>query len=411
MPRFTNITASVDKAPEKDTTGRKNPVQNYPALYPHYFYLQWHITERCNWRCRHCYQLESEKENKELSLGNLLKIFRQYLRLIGYFNTLGPRRSRLSITGGEPLVRNDLFDFLKKISRYNKYFFLSIFTNGSLITREAAERLKALGVRQVQVSLEGLQRNNDIIRGDGAFLKTIRAVKILVGLNVNVAVSVTLTRKNVSDIPELIRLCKRLGVRGLGLRRLVPIGRGVRLMEDMLNPLELRRVYAYIQREWEKTNRQGRGHSLFRLSRGCEEGIFSREVNQPLNSCAVMDGRCLIVLHNGDVVPCRRLPIRLGNALEEDLIRIFYTSDRLRQLRNLNNASALCLDCSCFESCLSGARCISHAYFDKISVPDPQCWKLFKKLPAPNLYDGTVEKSSPRQRVHPRLLPIDKNGR
>jgi radical SAM protein with 4Fe4S-binding SPASM domain len=355
--------------------------------------------------------LESEKENKELSLGNLLKIFRQYLRLIDYFNTLGPRQSRLSITGGEPLVRRDLFDFLKKISRYNKYFFLSIFTNGSLITREAAERLKALGVRQVQVSLEGLQRNNDIIRGDGAFLKTIRAVKILVGLNVNVAVSVTLTRKNVSDVPELIRLCKKLGVRGLGLRRLVPIGRGAQLTGDMLNPLELRKIYAYIQREWEKTNREGRRHSLFRLSRGCEEGIFSQEAKQPLNSCAVMDGRCLIVLHNGDVIPCRRLPIRIGNALEEDLIRIFYTSDKLKQLRNLNNASDLCLNCDFFENCLSGAKCISYAYFDKISVPDPQCWRLFKKLPSPNLFESTDDKLNPRQRVHFRLLPVDKNGR
>lgn len=381
----------------------------YPALNPLYFGLQWHITERCNWHCRHCYQQEDIDINKELSLENLLKVFRQYLRLIRHFGTLGPHKARLSITGGEPLLRNDLFPFLKKIYKYNKYFSPTIFLNGSLITEENAERLKSLGVKEVQVSLEGLERNNDIIRGDGAYQKTMKAIKILVGLKINVAVSMTLTRQNVSDVPALIQICKNLGVRGLGLRRLVPIGRGRQLKDDILNPLELKKFYIYIQREKDKMKNKSHGYSLLHLTRGCEESMFSQEVKQPLNNCAVLDGRALVVLPNGDVVPCRRLPIKIGNVLDEDLIKIYYTSDKLKQLRNLNNASDLCSDCVYFDRCFSGAKCISYAYFNKISVPDPQCWRLFKKLPDPNLFKNMKDRLDEKQRVHFRLLRGVKN--
>lgn len=381
----------------------------YPTLYPQYFYLQWHITERCNWHCRHCYQQEEIDINKELSLENLLKVFRQYLKLIRHFGTLGPDKTRLSITGGEPLVRDDLFLLLKKIHKYNKYFYLTIFSNGSLITKENAKKLKSLGVKDVQVSLDGLERNNDIIRGDGAYQKTIRAIRILVKLKVNVVVSFTLTRQNVSDVPRLIQICKDLGVHGLGLRRLVPIGRGRQLKDDMLNPLELRKFYIYLQKEKDKIKNKSHGYRLIHLRRGCEEGIFSQEVKQPLGNCAVLDGRGLVVLSNGDVVPCRRLPIKIGNVLDEDLIKIYYTSDKLKQLRNLNNASGLCMDCIYFDSCLSGAKCISYAYFNKISVPDSQCWKLFKKLPDPNLFKDVKDRLSKRQRVYSRLFPINKN--
>ena len=380
----------------------------YPALNPQYFILQWHITERCNWHCRHCYQQEDTDINKELSLENLLKVFRQYLKLIRHFGTLGPDKTRLAITGGEPFLRKDFLLFLEKIYKYNKYFFLSIFSNGSLITTKNAKELKSLGVRVVQVSLEGLEENNDIIRGEGAYQKTMAAIKILLELKMNVTISLTLTKQNVSDIPLLIRLCKELGIHTLGLRRLVPIGRGKQLKDSLLTPLELREFYIYIQKEKEELRKNA---GLRFLSCGCEEGLFAQEIKRPLSHCGVIDGRVVVILPNGDVIPCRRLPIKIGNVLNEDLIRIYYTSDKLKQLRNLNNAYDLCRNCIYFDNCLSGAKCISYAYFNKISAPDPQCWRLFKKLPNPNLFKEMEDKLDKRQRVHFQLLPVNKDGR
>jgi len=375
----------------------------YPNLFPHHFTLQWHITQRCNWHCKHCYH--ENNKSQELSLDNLLKVFKQFLALIKHLGTLGPSNARLSITGGEPLVREDLFDLLREIRREDKYFFLNIFTNGSLITEENARNFKSLGVKQVQLSLEGLEKNNDIIRGKGAYQKTMRAVEKLLQLNIAVVISMTLTAKNISDVPMLIKTCKRMGIKGLGIRRLVPIGRGKELIKSMISPVRLRDFYNYIEKEREKTSRHRKKYrDSFIITRGCEEAIFSQETKKILNNCGILDGRALVVLENGDVVPCRRLPVKIGNVLKDDLLNIYYNSEKLRQLRNLNNAHDLCKKCVYFTSCLSGAKCISYAYFNKISVPDPQCWSFFKRLPSMEMFKDIEDKLIKRQRIHPRFL-------
>lgn len=370
------------------------------ALYPRYFILQWHITERCNWHCRHCYQ--EERYMKEgLPLAELLKIFRQYLELIKHFGTIGPRYTRLSFTGGEPLLRKDFFLFLERIHKYNKYFYLSVLSNGSLIDNENAYRLKSLGVDAIQVSLEGMEKNNDAIRGPGAFQKTIKAIEILTKSKINVSVSFTLTKQNIADILPLVKLCEELGISRLGIRRFVPLGRGKALKDVLLSPRELRKIYLYIEkkhRELEKEN-----SNLKFISRGCEEGIFSQDARRPLSFCGVVGGRTLVILPSGDVIPCRRLPIKIGNALEKSLLTLYYGSERLEELRNLNNAHQFCKKCLCFDRCLSGAKCISYAYFNKLHVPDPQCWGIFKELPQPSLFKRYEEKISRRYRVYPYL--------
>jgi radical SAM protein with 4Fe4S-binding SPASM domain len=371
-------------------------------LRPRYFFLQWHITERCNWHCKHCYQ-EEDYIRKEVPFNRLIEIFKQYLRLIKCLGTIGYQRTRLSITGGEPLLREDFFLFLERIYKYNRYFFLSILSNGSLINKENARRLKALGVRAVQVSLEGKEQRNDYIRGRGSFQKTINAIKILVEAGIMTSVSLTLTKQNISDISYLIDLCEKNGISGLGLRRLVAIGRGRSLKSNLLSPMDLKKIYSYIEQKQKELKRK---NSRLSLIRGCEEGIFSQQVNYPLNlnSCAVIEGRGLVVLPNGDLIPCRRLPIKIGNIFEKDLVTLYYTSDKLAQLRNLNNAHRLCKECPYFNYCLSGAKCISYNYFNKLSTPDPQCWRLFNELPKQNLFEKEKERVSRKHRISYRFF-------
>ncbi|MFA6358391.1 MAG: radical SAM protein [Candidatus Omnitrophota bacterium] len=370
-------------------------------LRPRYFALQWHLTERCNWHCQHCYQEENHTK-KELPLQDLVNIFRQYLRLIKYFGTLGPARTRLVLTGGEPLLRDDLFLFLEKIYKYNKYYSLALLSNGSLITDDNAARLKALGVKIFQVSLEGLEENNDAIRGKGAFQKTIKAIEILVKLKVNVVVCLTLTENNISDVPKLVCLCEKIGVSQLGLRRFVTIGRADGIKDCFLTPSRLKKFYLYLEQERKRLQKR---KSKLRLIGGCDESIFCQELKRPLINCGVTEGRILTVLSDGQVVPCRRLPIKVGNALENNLRHIYYTSGKLKQLRNLNNIFKPCQECSYFDNCLSGARCISYAYFGRFSSPDPQCWKMFKSLPDPKLLRNKIDTIKRKERVHFTLLP------
>ncbi|MFC1658040.1 radical SAM protein [Candidatus Omnitrophota bacterium] len=371
------------------------------TLRPRYFTLQWHLTERCNWHCGHCYQ-EEEYTKKELPLKGLLAIFKQYLRLIRYFRTLGPERTRLVLAGGEPLLREDLFLFLEKIHQYKKYFFLSMLSNGSLLSNASARRLRLLGVEVFQVSLEGLEKNNDAIRGNGSFAKTLRAIEILTKAKIDVAVSLTLSKANLSDIPGLVRLCEQTGVSQLGIRRLVPMGRARTAKKNLLAPLSLKRFYLDLDKERSRLQRK---KSNLKLVGGCDESVFASEVTRPLINCGVTESRILTILPNGEVIACRRLPIRLGNAMDKSLIDIYYNSKKLKQLRNLNNSFSSCRECPYFYGCLSGAKCVSYAYFGKISVPDPQCWQLFKRMPHPGFFQYKRDFIKREQKVHFTLLP------
>ncbi len=352
-------------------------------LFPYHFIIQWHITERCNWRCKHCYQ-ESE-EQEELSFKDLKKIFQQCIDLFEALK-IPPNRTYINIGGGEPFLREDFFGFLELLE---KRFFLSrvgIMTNGSLITDSVAKDLKKMGVERIQVSLEGLEKTNDEIRGKGSFKKIIKTIRILRKYGLSVRVSLTVTKRNWEELGELAMYLKSIGVHALGARRFVPRGRGVQLKDLLLSPVELRDFYVKrgnLKKELDE-------HGKFVLTPGCEDGIFYsqftsqrkhlRSINIRRDWCAVGKFH-LTVFVNGKVLACRRLPIVVGDALRETLLEIWFNSDILWKLRSPDNYHYLCRNCPYFDKCFSGAKCISYAYFNKLFMPDPQCWRLFEKLP------------------------------
>jgi len=367
-------------------------------LKPASFILQWHITERCNWNCTHCYQ--NTFDYPDLPFNLLIKIFHQYVRFIKTINTIGPSYTRIQITGGEPLLRKDFFKLLEKIQKFKKYFSLFLLTNGSLITDKKAIWLKSLGIDGIQLSLEGMESKNDTIRGRGTFQKIIKAIEILVKRKIPVGISFTISKFNISDVPAVIDLCDKLGVTRLAIRRLVPLGRGERYNSQLLSPRELKKIYSYI----EECNKKREWKSLKAISRGCEGGIFYQEIEEPLDTCGVVKGCVLTVLSNGDVVPCRRLPIRIGNIFNKNLLDIYYNSKILERLINLDNYDRVCKSCPYFDWCLSGARCVSFAYFKRLFAPDPQCWRIFEKLPLPDYYRNKKFKLSKRKKIHISLL-------
>ena len=353
-------------------------------IKPKIFNCQWHITERCNWRCKHCYQ--SECPTPDLSLEELFKILDQYLYLIKKWE-LPPGRARLNLTGGEPFVRKDLFQFLERVSAEARVYGYSwsLMSNGSLIDEEKLIKLKELGLRSFQVSIEGMEKNTDEIMGRGAFEKVIRAIKLLVAANIRTAVSFTLTKKNLKDVPSLVKLCEKLGVSTLGTRRLIPWGRGKELAEYILEPQELKKYYLSIK---EINKKLAKKKSKLMVGIGCESGIFNEDIladpdsNMPIILCGVVSGRCLTIMANGDLLHCRRLPIVMGNALKDNLYDIWY-SQPMVDLRNLDKSHPFCKRCPNFPNCFGGAKCVTYGYTGKLNIPDIQCWRAYKTLDQP----------------------------
>ena len=103
---------------------------------PQSFHLQWHITERCNLACKHCY-FDPKFLKNELSLEQLFKILDDYLKLIKKWG-LPRQNSRISITGGEPMVREDFFEFLEECYKNRERTRYGVLINGILLNEENA---------------------------------------------------------------------------------------------------------------------------------------------------------------------------------------------------------------------------------------------------------------------------------
>lgn len=343
---------------------------------PRSLILQWHITERCNWRCKHCYQ--ESYTTPEMDLEMLEKVLNQYVALVKKWQ-IPKNHARIQITGGEPMLRQDFFQFLGKVYKLSEYFHFTVMSNGSFLTKENAKILKLFGISGLQVSLEGLEKTNDEIRGEGSFKKILKAIEVLVWAGIPARVSITLSKKNRPEIKDLAKTLAPLGVKTIGARRIVPWGSGVQFKDEVLEPCELRKFY----KEVEEINKAmiKKGYEL-RIGGGCENGVFNDEISAPglmsFNHCGVVDGRILVLLPNGDVLPCRRLPIKIGNIYEKSLEEIYY-SPLYEAWRNQEDLTKECRSCSNFENCLGGAKCVTYAMTGK-TAPDVQCWKLFNNL-------------------------------
>lgn len=359
---------------------------------PKSFHLQWHITERCNLNCSHCYQ-DPELMSEEASFENLVCILDNFVDLIKKWN-LPKRAVRVSITGGEPLIRNNFFDFLEKVESYKEFFKYGILTNGVLINEEKLEKIKERNVDYLQISIEGLKVTNDKIRGDGVYENIIETTDLIKNnSDIDLAYSLTASKNNLDEIPKVIKLADEKNV-GLGIRRHVPYGRGKQMMQDMLSPDQLRALWHYII----KNN--------LNVHLGCEDDILIQDLPEYRTAGCSAGYLSFTVMPNGDVYPCRRLPLFSGNLLKESFEDIYYNSEIMKKIRDLNNLNDVCGECPNVDRCNGGAKCLSQGYFGDYSNPDPHCWRLFNELPDPDL---KWRKTPQRKKINNKWVNFDES--
>ncbi len=343
-------------------------------IKPYSFHLQWHITERCNLHCKHCYQ-NPDFIKQELSFLQLKEILEKFLEQIKKWN-IPKERVRISVTGGEPMIRKDFFDFLELLHKNNSFIFYGVLTNGIFLDKENVKKIKDSGVNYVQLSLEGLEKTNDEIRGKGTFKKIIKAAKLLKEEGISVNFSTTITKINFKEIPALLKLSKEMGI-FLSVRRMVTQGNAKGLEKDLLNAREIRMLWHYIF----EANKES-GNNCVGI--GCEDGMLVQDFPKTSISGCSAGYMSFTVLPNGDVYPCRRLPIFSGNILKNSFEDIYF-SKIFQDLRNINNVNDVCYNCPYYQRCLGGAKCLSLGFFNDYTAPDPNCWRLFEKLPNPKV--------------------------
>ncbi len=357
------------------------------ALKPKSFHLQWSITERCNLNCKHCYK-DQKLIDEELSIAKELEILDKFISQVDKWRLL-KESTRISFTGGEPLVKDGFLKLLKKCKENHHKFSYGILSNSLLMNVPYVEKLKELEVDYIQISLEGMKQKNDYIRGDGMFDKIIKSAKIVQNNEIPINFSMTVSEINLDDVPKLIKLGKEMNV-PIAIRRLVPIGNAENIKDLLLSPERVRQLWQYI---FEVNQRAWSGVGI-----GCEDGIASQDfVNYNPASCSA-GYASFTVMPNGDVYPCRRLPIYSGNLITQSFQEI-YDSKQMKALRDMNNVNDVCYKCPHFDKCQGGAKCISSAYFNDFRAPDPQCWRLFDQLPKNSL---KWRKTNREDKISPR---------
>ncbi len=336
------------------------------------FHIQWHINENCNLRCKHCYQ--DKYMHHGLDLDRMKKIVDNYFIAINKWGN----SPEFSITGGEPLLNPNLFPLLDYIKLKDKNTRIAILTNGTLITSEIAKKIKKRGVNLVQVSLEGSTRElNDDIRGRGTYDKILRAIKVLKSEKINTSVHIVLSEKNKKDVKNYIELAKKVGVDMLTFSNLVPFGSGEAMKDLLIAPQELKALYGLINREAEKLERLHK-KPVIRRTRTLWCNFDESMCNSKIGGLCPVGLSTLTILSDGKVMPCRRMPIIIGDLTYQNFFEIWYGSEVLWKVRDKKKI-AKCGKCKFLDKC-GGCRGLAYVYFGDYLAPDPQCWLINKEL-------------------------------
>lgn len=342
-------------------------------LDPFDFFVQMHLTERCNLACSHCYQAGSAP--REMSLPEIKSAVRAIADTIHTWSEIYdmPFSPSFNVTGGEPLLRNDLKEILRTIS--DSGFGIFLLTNGTLVDKAISRMLAAIPVTGVQVSLEGPQDIHDMIRGKGGFASAIRGARHLLDAGITVTFNVTLSEINAAYFPDMISLATRVGVQKLGFSRLVPYGRGLSLIDRMLKPEKVRSVYEQILSYNTPGLQIATGDPLAsQMQAGAD---ISKAGDFPLGGCAAAVSG-VTILPDGTLSPCRRLGISIGNLLTDSFREIWANSPVLNALRDKKAYKGKCSVCPRWAGC-RGCRAIAYAYSlsqgrADFLEHDPQCW-------------------------------------
>lgn len=299
------------------------------------FGFQWHITDRCNLRCVHCYQdtfapLPSENISNLKSLADRI------------FKSLPDSRISVNLTGGEPLLVPYLFELIDHLQGFENLEEIHLITNGTVATAEVLEGIRrSEKIRYLKVSMEsGIHEVNDMIRGVGNLAKVSdNVLRYQQKTEKPVVLMVTLGGYNLDTIEETVRYAGFIRASGIIFERFIPLGHGRKLDSQVLSADEWSQAVASIARA-SKTGADPRALASYRAFWLWLDSEKSEKLQGAL--CNLGD-ESMALMPDGTVYPCRRLPVSVGNALSEPFSKILshlkdYRADAETSCRALAHA-------------------------------------------------------------------------
>ncbi len=322
--------------------------------------IAWEITRRCNLACIHCRGSSlNEDYEGELSTDEARSLVDH---ISDHFSPT------IILTGGEPLMRSDVFDLARYIVGRGLRAVLA--TNGTLVSPDIAKDIKNSGISRVSVSIDGsTEEEHDSFRGvKGAFKGALLGIEALKAAGVPFQINVTVTKRNVGSLEGIFSLSKELGAAALHTFLLVPTGRGEGLLRDELTPEEYEDVlnWFYDKRVKDRSMefKATCAPHYYRIirQRAKKDGIpFTKEnfgVDYITRGCLGGISFCFIS-YCGVVQPCGYLEIPCGDIRKTPFKEIWERSQVFLSLRDQSNCKGKCGVCEFFRVC---GGCRARAY-------------------------------------------------
>jgi len=335
--------------------------------------IYWEVTRACDLACRHC-RAEASPMPDPAELTR-----REGLELIERLVDFGPPLPHLVLTGGDPIVRADLFELIA--TARERSFEVAVAPSGTpRFTAEIVAALAGAGVGAISLSLDGSDAaRHDHLRGvPGCFDRTLAAARVCASAKLAFQVNTLVSAETLDDLPGIYRLAAALGAARWSLFFLVSVGRGTvlepitseaceRLFERLLDmggdggPVITTTEAPHFRRVvLERARRAGRGEAA--LPRG------------PMgHGAGIRDGNgIMFISHTGEVWPSGFLPLSAGNVRTADPVALYRHSELFRTLRSVNLLRGRCGRCEHAEAC-GGSRSRAYSASGDPLGEDPLC--------------------------------------
>lgn len=345
-----------------------------------YFSFQWHITEACDQRCKHCYIFAQNacKKIDQMTWGEM----QSTLANIEEFCSKFGRTPYLYLTGGDPILHPDFWKLMDLLKEKGIQF--TIMGNPFHLTDEVCRRLKESGCVRYQLSIDGNRETHDWFRKPGSFDLTLQKIGTIRKAGIRSIIMTTVSDRNIGEIPEIIDTVVENKADVFAFGRYVPSG-GEGDRSNGISPERFRKLLDTCYKKYRAYEAQGvetyfnlKDH-LFTLYE-YEEGIFrlpeDREEGMIYGGCNC--GSCHItILPTGEVYACRRVAeSKVGNVYEDRLSDLWLK--QMEEYREYEKFSK-CSKCELLGYC-RGCPAVAKGTSGSFYAPDPQCWKTVNSL-------------------------------
>ncbi len=334
--------------------------------------VAWETTRNCNLNCVHCRAAATcGPYTGELDTQAGLKLLDQIAEVA---------KPIIILTGGEPLLRDDIFDLAKYGN--DKGLRMVMAPNGTLVTPSVASKMADAGIQRISVSLDGATaQEHDRFRGvEGAYQGALDGIANAKAAGVEFQINTTITKTNLDQIPKIFALAESLGAVAHHIFLLVPTGRGKYIVDQAIDAQEYEKTLNWFYEQRDKTSLQLKATCAphyYRIlrQRAREDGqkvtFESHGLDAVTRGCMAGAGFCF-VSHQGIVQPCGFLELNCGDVTQQSFGEIWRYSNHFQKLRDFGQLEDKCGCCEYRRVC-GGCRARAYEATGNYMAEEPLC--------------------------------------